>query len=156
MPQKESTNEGTESRSSRRRPLLIVILAVLVLAISGGVYFFFFSGKNPGPAEANSSITMMNMNQFALESIIVNLDDPGLRRYLRTKITLEYSDPKLTSELEKKVYRIRDTVISVLRSKETNDLQNEKALKQELLTAINSQLSSGQVSGIFFEEFIIQ
>lgn len=156
MPPKEET--ATEKKERKSRPWLTIALLLVVLLLSGGyVYHFFFGGNNPGAtAAAGSSQVPANMQKISLEPIVVNLADPGLHRYLRAKITLEYSEAKLSSELNDKLYRIRDTIISVLRSKKTDDLQNEDALKRELLVAINSQLLTGQVRGLYFEEFIIQ
>ncbi|GEA17153.1 flagellar basal body-associated FliL family protein [Moorella sp. E306M] len=150
--------DEAEKKEKQGRPWLTIALLLVILLLSGGyVYYFFFGGSKgvtaAAPAGKQASVIMQKMS---LEPIVVNLADPGLRRYLRAKITLEYSDARLTTELNEKLYRIRDTLISVLRSKKTDDLQNEDALKRELLTAINAQLIGGQVQGLYFEEFIIQ
>ncbi|CEP68908.1 Flagellar basal body-associated protein FliL [Moorella glycerini] len=151
--------DEAEKKEKKNRPRLIVALLLVILLLIGGyVYYFFFGGSSrslTAAATAGNQVPL-NMQKMSLEPIVVNLADPGLRRYLRLKITLEYSDARLTTELNDKLYRIRDTIISVLRSKKTDDLQNEDALKRELLTAINSQLIAGQVRGLYFEEFIIQ
>lgn len=155
MPPKD---EG-EKKEKKGRPWLTLALFAVVLLLSGGyVYTFFFGGNSRGITAAATAgqAAPVNMQKMSLDAIVVNLADPGLHRYLRTKITLEYSDAKLANELNEKLYRIRDTIISALRSKKTDDLQNEDALKRELLTAINSQLVAGQVRGLYFEEFIIQ
>ncbi|MBC7324840.1 MAG: flagellar basal body-associated FliL family protein [Moorella sp. (in: Bacteria)] len=156
MPPKEET---VEKNGKKGRPWLTIALLLVVLLLSGGyVYYFFFggSGSNVSTAATDGRQSGVNMRKMSLEPIVVNLADPGLHRYLRAKITLEYSEAKLTAELDDKVYRIRDIIISVLRSKKTDDLQNEDALKRELLAAVNSQLFAGQVQGLYFEEFIIQ
>lgn len=156
MPPGEPPKETAQSKIKNSRRLIIVLLAFVLFLSAGSVYYFFFNGNNYGAAEAGGNSSRANMQKFSLDSIVVNLADPGLRRYLRTKITLEYSDPRLTSELEDKVYRIRDSIISVLRNKKTEDLQDEEALKQELVAAINVQLDSGQVGRLYFEEFLVQ
>ncbi|WP_338834455.1 hypothetical protein MHLNE_07730 [Moorella humiferrea] len=148
--------EETETKEKKGRSLLTVVMLLLILALSGGYVYYFFFGGNRGVTAAPARQAPAVMQKMALEPVVVNLADPGLRRYLRAKITLEYSDTRLTEELNEKLYRIRDTLISVLRSKKTDDLQNEDALKRELLTAINAQLMGGQVQGLYFEEFIVQ
>ncbi|QGP92849.1 Flagellar basal body-associated protein FliL [Neomoorella glycerini] len=151
--------DEAEKKEKKGRPWLTIALLLVILLLSGGyVYYFFFgdSSRSMTAAAPAGNQASVNMQKMSLEPIVVNLADPGLRRYLRAKITLEYSDARLTTELNDKLYRIRDTIISVLRSKKTDDLQNEDALKRELLTAINSQLIAGQVRGLYFEEFIIQ
>lgn len=159
MPPKETAEKTTEKKGTRGRSLVTALLLLVVLLLSGGyVYHFFFNGNSRGlaAAPAGNNPAPAVLQKLNLDSMVVNLADPGLHRYLRVKITLEYSDPKLATELNDKLYRVKDTVISVLRSKKTDDLQNEEALKRELMTAINSQLTSGQVRALYFEEFIIQ
>ncbi|WP_406678115.1 flagellar basal body-associated FliL family protein [Moorella sp. ACPs] len=150
--------DEAEKKEKQGRPWLTIALLLVILLLSGGyVYYFFFGGSRGVTAAAPAGKQMpVAMQKMSLEPIVVNLADAGLRRYLRAKITLEYSEDKLTPELNERLYRIRDTLISVLRSKKTEDLQNEDALKRELLTAINAQLIGGQVQGLYFEEFIIQ
>lgn len=143
-------------KEKRKKPWLIILLAAILLLSSGGFAYLYLSGnwlagENPGKGARRAEI-----RKFTLESFVVNLADPGLRRYLRTKITLEYTAPRLESELNEKVHRIRDAIIAVLRSKKTDELSQEDALKRELLTAVNSQLETGQVEALYFEEFIVQ
>ncbi|MDN5361795.1 MAG: flagellar protein FliL [Moorella sp. (in: firmicutes)] len=160
MPPREDADKTVEKavgkKEGRGQQLLTIVLLLVVLLLSCGyVYTYFFSNSARGAAPA-ASAPPVSLQKQSLDSIVVNLADPGLHRYLRTKITLEYNDPKLATELNEKLYRVKDTVISVLRSKKTDDLQNEEALKRELLTAVNAQLTSGQIRALYFEEFIIQ
>ncbi|MCF8009900.1 MAG: flagellar basal body-associated FliL family protein [Clostridiales bacterium] len=93
-------------------------------------------------------------------SIIVNLADPGGSRYLKAEIILEYPENKdFTSELEKKEYMLTDTVIKILRSKEVEDirpLDKVPVLKNEIKKAVNKRITRGEVTRVFFTEFIIQ
>ncbi|MGB9860088.1 MAG: flagellar basal body-associated FliL family protein [Moorellaceae bacterium] len=145
-------------RGKRKKPWLIIFLLVgVIVLMSGGFTYLYLSGnrlsagENPGREARRAEI-----RKLTLESFVVNLADPGFRRYLRAKITLEYTNPRLESELNEKLHRIRDAIIAVLRSKKTEELSQEDALKRELLTAVNSQLETGQVQALYFEEFIVQ
>jgi flagellar FliL protein len=156
VPSSQLTNEATENKAPKTNNITIILLIAVFLISAGLIYFFALDGNNPGMTAAASNKTKVNLQQYNLEDIVINLADPGLRRYLRTRITLEYSQSQMTSELNNKAYRIRDSLIMVLRNKMTEDLQHEEVLKLELLAAINSQLDSGQVEKIYFEEFLIQ
>ncbi|HNX93242.1 MAG TPA: flagellar basal body-associated FliL family protein, partial [Syntrophomonas sp.] len=62
-------------------------------------------------------------------------------------------------ELEKNTYELNDSVIKVLRNTSSSSLQNPQAtenLKKSLLEEINSNLSNGKITGLYFEEFIVQ
>lgn len=156
MPPGQPSKEVIEEKHKNSNRFIVFLLATVLLLSAGGAYLFLINGNKHDAAAAGKSNSRTSIDKFTLSPIVVNLSDPGLRRYLRANITLEYSEPRLTAELNNKTYRIRDTVISVLRSKNTQDLQGEEALKQELVTAINAKLQSGQIDGLYFEEFLIQ
>ncbi len=155
MSPEQITKEAVENKLKKNNRLMVILLVVVLLTAAGGGFFFVTNGRHPDMATA-AARAKVKVEKFNLESVVVNLSDPGLRRYLRTQITLEYTEPRLEAELEGKTYRIRDTVISVLRNKMTEELQTEEVLKQELTAAINAQLHSGQIEGLYFEEFLIQ
>ncbi|MDK2820379.1 MAG: flagellar protein FliL [Clostridia bacterium] len=150
MPPEETVIE--ESKKGRSPLVIIIILVLVVLLIGSGLAYYFFFIKNDRGGQQEP----VNLEKMTMDSIVVNLQEPGLRRYLRTTITLEYADPELKKELEEKDYRIKDTINSILRSKSIEEIGNEKALKLELLAAINAQLVTGQIRGLYFEEFIVQ
>lgn len=160
MPQRETRKEETKetpaAKPKRKRWVIILVLVMLLLVGTGGGVYYFVFATGDDDQETPRFKGRTTIQKMTLDPIVVNLADAGLRRYLRTKITLEYDNSKLTAELENKTYRVRDTIISVLRGKRTEDLQQEDALKLELLAAINAQLEGGQVRGLYFEEFIIQ
>jgi flagellar basal body-associated protein FliL len=54
---------------------------------------------------------------------------------------------------------VKDSAIRVLRNTSSGSLKDPQAtenLKQALLKEINSTLTSGKVTGLYFEEFIVQ
>ncbi|MDN5346756.1 MAG: flagellar protein FliL [Clostridia bacterium] len=146
-----------QKEKPKRSWFITVLLAAVVLLSAGYVYYFFFGQpESRAGAAGGGEQGSQPLYQHALESITVNLADPGLRRYLRTKIVLEYADKRLGKELQEKSYRVQDAVISVLRSKKTDELQDDNALRRELLQAVNNVLTQGKVSALYFQELVIQ
>lgn len=90
----------------------------------------------------------------------VNLLDPGMRRYLRVRISLQHLASRgLVSELTTREPEIRHAVIKVLRAKTVEDLtttEKVEILRQELLSALNAVLEQGYITNIFFVDFVIQ
>jgi flagellar FliL protein len=90
----------------------------------------------------------------------VNLLDPGMRRYLRVNIALQHlSSGALTKELAAREPEIRHAVIKVLRAKTVDDLtttEKVEVLRQELLVALNAVLEQGEITNLFFVDFVIQ
>lgn len=109
-------------------------------------------------AEAKGTNDEAAYRQLNLEPLVVNLADPGGRRYLRVTITLEFTDPKVEKEMARVGYRVRDAIIQVLRSKTVADLAPDQAdkVRQELLDTVNGLLEKGKFTGLYFQEFIIQ
>jgi flagellar FliL protein len=69
------------------------------------------------------------------------------------------SDKKLAQELEEKNYILCDALIKTLRGKKAEEIQKDpaaKKLKDDLQQAINKQLFSGKVTGIYFTELLVQ
>ncbi|BDQ27715.1 flagellar basal body-associated protein FliL [Helicobacter heilmannii] len=97
---------------------------------------------------------------YPLDSpFVVNLITQNGRRYLKTSITLELSDPKLLEEVKVKETAIKDTIIEILSSKsieEISTLKGKNKLKEEIRNNINSFLIDGYVKNIFFTDFVIQ
>jgi len=90
----------------------------------------------------------------------VNLLDPGMRRYLRVNISLQHlSSRALTAELTAREPEIRHAAIKVLRGKTVEDLtttEKVETLRQELLLALNAVLDRGEITNLFFIDFVIQ
>lgn len=96
---------------------------------------------------------------YALDQFIVNLTTQSGRRYLKTSINVELSQPNLTAEMDTKRAVVRDAVISVLSSKSIEEISTEKGkekLKEELMMRLNEFLVDGQVVSLFFIDFVIQ
>jgi len=148
------TDESQVPKKKKKSKILIICAIVLVFAIIAGGIFLFFSGNhNVSKLFARKA----EIKSLTLPSLTVNLADRG---YVKTTITLEYESSKeLDKEMEENTYELNDSVIKVLRTTSSSSLQNPQAtenLKKSLLEEINSTLSDGKITGLYFEEFIVQ
>lgn len=146
------TDEVQEPPKKKKSKFKIVGIAVLIVIVACACGYYYVGMKNPA-----GQMTKKDMKSVTLPSVTVNLEDAG---YIKTTITLEYpSSKKLDDELAKNLYKVKDSVIRVLRNTTADSLKNPQeteALKQSLLKEINSTLTSGKVTGLYFEEFIVQ
>jgi len=153
-----------------------LVAGVLAFALLGGVWVFLALGTGlsgfsfpwlsrldkQGIAAAGEPLEtggkIAGYRQLALEPLVVNLADAGGRRFVRVSITLEFTDACVEKELARVDYRVRDAIIQVLRSKTAADLAPQRAeeVREELLATINSLLADNKVTGLYFQEFIIQ
>ena len=96
---------------------------------------------------------------FSLDPFIVNLAKSGGNRFLKVTISLEMSGPKVRLELKKNIQKITDSILLLLSTKVFEDVysvQGKFTLKGEITTRANQFLTTGQVKGAYFTEFIIQ
>jgi len=136
-----------------KKILLGVLLVVLIIA---GVLW----GKPIYTRVVKLVVPEPKLVMGANKEFTVNLLDPGMRRYLRVRLTFEYLEQKaLVKELGDREPEIRDTIISVLRAKTVEELAaagSTDKLRAELVEAINSVLLQGVIADLYFIEFVIQ
>jgi flagellar basal body-associated protein FliL len=117
---------------------------------------------------------------------IVNLVDPGGRKFIRTNVVLEFApnDPvyfstetassgeegssmspsqayaqEFLTELEGKLPIINDAIITLLSTKSFDDVytaEGKDILRNEIMQAVNSRLTEYHVIYVYFTEFVMQ
>lgn len=152
-------SEGKQTWTPGRIIIVVLVLCVL-FAVSTLVFVSYLitsrdTGSTPKkPAEAGMGPT------YSLDTFNVNLADRESRHFLRATITLELDTSALTKELQKREPQVRDIIISILRAKTAEELKDGNAtaqkLKEEIKSRLNSVLTSGQVTAVYFTEFIVQ
>jgi flagellar basal body-associated protein FliL len=109
----------------------------------------------PGPSEEFGLLVPLN-------EMIVNLSSSssGADHYLKVNVTLEViHNEKVKEEVAKRVPQLRDLVISKLRTKtkdEIDEKEGKEKLGVELLNSINNTIGGNKVRHVFFEDLMIQ
>ena len=93
----------------------------------------------------------------------VNLMTQTGKRYLKTSMQFELDKDEIKAnatkmELDKKLPMVKDTIIEILSSKSLEDVAPTKGknrVKDEIVKRINEFLIDGQVSDVFFVEFVV-
>ena len=186
--EKKDAGEAQEGGKKKGKgKLILIVVIVLVLVVAGvAVKMFVLGGKKkeapkkaakteqaqteqqaPPPEPVYTPVSESNLTPVVIGPLIVNLADVGGDRYLKIKLVLlevPSAAKKEKKEGEKEGISlqdaiIRDTIITVLSSKTSDDLlsvSGKEELKNELITAINQALHRNLVRKIYFLEFIIQ
>ncbi len=151
-------------KSSKMKFLIILILALVVLG--GGGFFaymkFFKGGETEGEAETAPEKSKGKLAQpivHKLDTFLVNLSDPGGKRYLKLTMELELDNTKTVEEITRDTSKIRDVILTILSSKEYDDISTingKLALKKEIVTRLNTLLKTGKIVNIYFTEFLVQ
>jgi len=94
-----------------------------------------------------------------LEPFLLNLADRDDLRFLKVSIKLELDRPEEKTDYPAKVPAIRDALLVLLSSKESQLLRTvngKRRIREEIMTRVNGVMNKGKISNVFFTDFIIQ
>ncbi len=154
----ESGDQGKPEEKKKSPLIKIIILVVLLAILGGGGYVGYLKFLKPPPPAPKEPPVEQSVSAEG-GSFLVNLSDPGGKRYLKVSMQFELSGQKASEELSRRNVEMRDLIIMLLSSKEYPEIGNASgkvSLKRELLTRINKMLRDGQVKEIYFTEFLVQ
>lgn len=155
----------------------IIGAAVVALVIGAGAAWFLKPAPPPAPAPDAQAEAFQGF-LYPVKDKVVNLADPGAKRYLKVSLALQVPEsPEQaakrkappTPDDQKKFEeefgqhfnaQVNDVLVSVLSAKKSDDLSTadgKERLREELRGRINSFLPRDQkVSKIFLLDFVIQ
>lgn len=187
-PKKEAANEtaapaeggAAEAKPAGSKKKLIIIVAAALLLVGGGAGggYVWWSKKKaaeaaeaggdghggatpgaPGGAAPNKKTAFLDMKEMMVNLSGQNLQQAERPRYLKMKISLELSDPKLVAEVTPLLPRIEDTFQVFTRELRLADLEGSAGvyrLKEELLRRVNVAIYPSKVEAVLFKEILIQ
>ncbi len=153
----------------KKKLIIIAAAALLVLGGAGGGGYFWWSkkqaaetaaaeGGQPAPAPPKKT-AFLDMKEMMVNLAGQNLQGVERPRYLKMKISLELSDPKLVNEVQPLLPRIEDTFQVFTRELRVSDLEGSSGvyrLKEELLRRVNIAIYPSKVEAVLFKEILIQ
>ncbi len=166
----EQEEQKAAPKKSKAKLIIIIFVVVLILALLGIGGFIIYKQVSADGGEKSEDkktteevadeieATMIGV-VAPLDPFIVNLSDTAGKRYLKITIQLELSNELLSQELHNKMPQIKDSVITVLSSKTSDDvltIEGKFKLKEQILRRINKLLKTGVVKNVYFVEFVIQ
>lgn len=137
------------------------------------------SGEGEAATSEGGTATEMHPGEgymLNMSTKIINLVDPGGRRYIRVTVVVEVApdnpeyetlpeEEKIAYEtafeekLNSKLPIMDDTVITLLSTKTYEDLytaEGKEALRAEILATLQEKLPDLQILAIYFTEFVVQ
>jgi flagellar FliL protein len=141
-------------------------MLIFVLGLGGGLFMMWnklsaMETQAQSPSDQDTSVPVEELLGpiYPLDTFIVNLADKGGKRYLRITIDLELDGKELESEITKRLPQVRDSILTILPTKRFEDISSAKgktALRDQMLERINGMLARGQITNIYFKEFVVQ
>lgn len=190
-----ATAEAPAEAKPKSKKLLFIIIGVVVLALVGGGAAFFLMKKNhaeEGEEDAAEEVHAPEPPKhdpkapptfLPLDSMVVNLADPGGNRFAQLGITLQLTDAKVAEDMKVYMPSIRNEIL-ILVSQRTAEqmlnIQGKEALSQDIIAAVSEIMgyeyeapgaeeeteTKGKkkkkrpvynpISGVLFSSFIVQ
>ncbi len=94
-----------------------------------------------------------------LDAFVVNLNEPGSTRYLKTSLELQLANAKVAEALTRQKPAIRDELLRYLSSLSVEETQGEASkakMQAEMLARVDRLLGQGRVKKLYFNEFVVQ
>lgn len=147
--------------------ILVICFVIIALAVGAGLYVLWgkVSGVTPETLEGTEEVAEKKeakakvKSLLSMETFVVNLADPGGKRYLRVTIALEIDDQDFVEEVKKNVPKMRDKVLLILPSKKFKDIRTSSgkdSLRKEIIAQLNPLLNKCKITNLYFQEFVIQ
>lgn len=164
------------SNGSNKTNVIYVVLIVVNMFFLAGVGWMIYQGKKKDNAEPKIEHVIKGEHEtqeehnkeekqfigkvVPLETFIVNLAGSKGRKVAKVMMELELKDSEgknVADEIDKRKAQVRDIIIIILSSKKYEEVSNKEGienLKNEIKDTINSFLTNGKISNVFFTEFI--
>jgi len=156
MPPEEEKKEVQEKPKSKKLLIIIPLLLALLGGGGAGAYFKFVRAPDEG-AEGNKQTD--STIYYEMDTFMVNLADPGGKRFLKTTIKVKVTSLNVMEECKLRTFEIRDLVLMLLTSKESEEVirsEDKLALKKQIMETLNRMLRKGQALDVYFTEFLVQ
>lgn len=148
-PAPKTAEEGGE-KPKKSKKLLFIIIGVLVLALAGAAAAFILLKKNAAedgeeveeePVAAVHKVDPKHPPTYLpLDSMVVNLADPGGNRFAQLGITLKLQDEETATAIKSRMPSIRNGILILISQRTAEELLSING-KQELMTDIVRAIS---------------
>lgn len=149
--------EVPQKRKMPLKKLIIMGVAALIVISAGTVGAIYYKKIFDKKESSKGQVTEGAI--WPLEPFIVNLVDQGGDRYLKIVIELDVSDKNCVPELNQMKPRLRDNILDLLSSKSYKDISDftgKQRLRDEITMRLNSFITSGKITKVYFTEFVVQ
>jgi flagellar FliL protein len=164
----KEVNEEAEEQPAGKFPLKWVIIGVVVLVLAGGGYVGWTmlnpqldqTGADGGQAPDTEAVKDIEVGaMFDMDPFVVNLNEAGGKRYLKSKIEIEFVGDNVRLEMINRLPQMRDVILLHLSSKTLDEIRSVDGkieLKNALINRINQVLKQGKIRNLYFTQFVIQ
>lgn len=174
QPAAEAADAG---KKTGQKPIVLIALIIINMLVVLGVGFMVWKGKKKEDAQPSIEHVIEGEKKtqekekeagvevgkvIPLETFIVNLAGSKGRKVLKVNMELEVKgnkegDSNIAGEIDSRKAQIRDFIIIILSSKtyeEVSTKEGKDYLRSEIKDNINTFLSKGKITNVYFTELI--
>ena len=150
-PAPKTAEEGGE-KPKKSKKLLFIIIGVLVLALAGAAAAFILLKKNAAEDEELEEEPVAAVQKvdpkkpptyLPLDSMVVNLADPGGNRFAQLGITLKLQDEETATAVKSRMPSIRNSLLILISQRTAEELlsvNGKQALVADIIAAISEEM----------------
>lgn len=164
---------SSEPSGSGGKPTLFILLAIINMAVVIGVGVMLYMAQKKKESEPGIDDVIKGEHEkvqheekskdfigklVPLETFLVNVSGSRGRKLVKMNMELELTNSEVQEEVEKIKPKIRDYIIIIASSKtfaEISTKEGKDALREEIKNQINLFLTKGQITKVYFTEFIL-
>lgn len=188
-----AADDAAKPPAKSKKMLIIIVAAALVLVLGGGAAFFMISKQKadteegaeeaaPAPAKKAASHDEKKVPPayLPMDSMVVNLADPGGERVAQVGVTLEVADAHTADMVKAYLPTIRSSVLMLISQRTADELlkpEGKEKLIEDILKAASIPFGGSDeeeettskkkkkkkvvhveypVTGVLFSSFIVQ
>ena len=172
VEERDGTGEPGEKGSGMKILIILIIFLIVLLGVTiGGIITYnkilapslgltpLFGASEKGAEKESIKEEVGSGTMFPVPPFIVNLADTGGNRFIKVTVQLELGNKEMVAELERKMPKIQDQIITVLSSKKLEEVitaDGKFRLKAEMMARMNQFMRTGAISNIYYTEFVVQ
>jgi flagellar FliL protein len=151
--------ETPATAAPKKRSKLALVVPVVLLLLGGGGGAWWYMQQQPAEAAEEKPTTPSGLISF--DAFVVNLADPGGRRFLRVSLLLlvpTEAEALEISENELEMSRVRSALIDLLATQSSAQLgtPDGRADLKKAIAHAAADICHVEVLDVLFKEFVVQ
>lgn len=133
-----------------KNKLVLILIIVLVVVLAGGAAAFFMLSRSSGgeeegahPPPVKKAAPKAIPTFFPMDTMVVNLADPGGDRFAQVGITLEVEDQKVADQVKQFLPTIRSAILMLISQRTSEELllrEGKEKLAKDILREVSKPL----------------
>jgi flagellar protein FliL len=140
----------------KSKAINIVMMTMVILTLISAGLFYYMNHKAQGKTDGPTVSDIVDHLSVATDEMTTNLKDD---KFIKVSFLMQVSNKDAKTELEKRQFQVKNTILYLLSNKTEHDLEGQKGIKKletSLKDQLNQLMKKGQIVHVYTTEKIIQ